>query len=318
VTRPDGSNMTFALFARPKNTTDTPAPRPKTDQAVFGKLSKLETLPHLSDTATRAMALCNNPDSTLAEMSDLIRRDGVLVAGVLKLANSVVYRGSTAVTDLNQAVVRLGMKGCRNVVAAAGMKNMYAKMSPAVRVGCENVLRHSLFVGGLASAVTRTLRLSLGGEEYTAGLLHDIGRLVMWVNSPERVAAVPSGCDSDPAVRAAEKAAFGADHCALGVLFAFKNNLPKPISRAIEHHHDPEVESEFRTLTAVIAFSDAIANHLTTNRNLEHFSLDTEAGFEMLRRLVVSERMLEFPDQLKGLVVGCVRETRTILKSMGE
>jgi putative nucleotidyltransferase with HDIG domain len=310
--------MTFALFSRPKKTSDTPAPRPPAEQAVFGKLSKLEILPHLSDTATRAMALCNNPDSTLAEMAELIRRDGVLATGVLKLANSVVYRGSTAVTDLNQAVVRLGMKGCRNVVAAAGMKNMYAKMTPPVRLGCENVLRHSLFVGGLATAITRTLRLSLGGEEYTAGLLHDIGRLVMWVNSPERFASVPGGCDSDPAVREAEKAAFGADHCALGVLFAFKNNLPKPISKAIEHHHDPEAESEFRTLTAVVALADRIANHLTDHRNLDHFSVDNEPAFVMLRRLVVSERALALPDQLKGLVVACVRETRTILKSMGE
>jgi putative nucleotidyltransferase with HDIG domain len=310
--------MKFSLFSRSKKKTDTPPPRPPAEAKVFGRLSKLETLPHLSDTAARAMALSNDPDSTLNEMADLIRRDGVLATGVLKLANSVVYRGRTTVTDLPQAVVRLGMKGCRNVVAAAGMKNLYAKMSPAVRVGCENVLRHSLFVGGLASAVTRTLRLSLGGEEYTAGLLHDIGRLVMWVNAPERVAAVPSGCDSDPAVRAAEKAAFGADHCALGVLFAFKNNLPKPISRAIEHHHDPEAESEFRTLTAVIAFSDAIANHLTVHRSLDGFHLNTVPGYVMLRRLVASERTAAFPNQLKDLVRGCVRETRTILKSMGE
>lgn len=310
--------MKFSLFSRSKKKTDTPPPRPPAEAKVFGRLSKLETLPHLSDTAARAMALSNNPDSTLNEMADLIRRDGVLATGVLKLANSVVYRGRTTVTDLPQAVVRLGMKGCRNVVTAAGMRNMYAKMSPTVRVGCENVLRHSLFVGGLASAVTRALRLSLGGEEYTAGLLHDIGRLVMLVNAPERVAAVPSGCDSDPAIRAAEKAAFGADHCALGVLFAFKNNLPKPISRAIEHHHDPEAESEFRTLTAVIALSDGIANHLTTHRSLDGFYLNTVPAYLMLRRLVVSERTAAFPNQLKDLVRGCVRETRTILKSMGE
>jgi HD-like signal output (HDOD) protein len=160
--------------------------------------------------------------------------------------------------------------------------------------------------------------LNLGGEEYTAGLLHDIGRLVLLVNAPERFADVPGGCDSDPAVRAAEKEAFGADHCSIGVLFAFKNNLPKPISKAIEHHHHPDAETEFRTLTAVVALADSIANHLTVHRNLDHFSLDTDPTFVMLRRLVVSERAAAFPDQLKGLVVGCVRETRTILKSMGE
>jgi putative nucleotidyltransferase with HDIG domain len=310
--------MKFSLFSRSKKKTDTPPPRPPAEAKVFGRLSKLETLPHLSDTAARAMALSNDPDSTLNEMADLIRRDGVLATGVLKLANSVVYRGSTPVTDLQQAVVRLGMKGCRNVVTAAGMKNMYAKMSPAVRVGCENVLRHSLFVGGLASAITRTLRLSLGGEEYTAGLLHDIGRLVMWVNAPERVAAVPSGCDSDPAIREAEKAAFGADHCAVGGLFATKNGLPPRIARAILHHHTPSAATEDRELTAVVALADGVANYLQVNRRLAGFDLRADPGFGVLQWQVASERIARLTAELPAVVVGCVREARATLKSMGD
>jgi putative nucleotidyltransferase with HDIG domain len=312
--------MTFALFARPKKTTDTPAPRPPAGGDVFAKLSRLETLPHLSDTAVRAMALCNNPDATLGEMADVIRRDGVMAAALLKLANSVVYRGSVEVTDLQQAVVRLGMRGCRGVVAAAGMRNLYAKLTPAVRTTCENVLRHSLFVGGLATAVARSLRLTLGGEEYTAGLLHDIGRVVMCVTAPDLYASLSgSGNDADPAVRAAEVDVFGADHCAVGRLFAVRNNLPARIGKAIQLHHTPEAaEGDTRSLTAVVTLADGIANHLHEHRALDNFPLDTDPAFGMLRRLVVSERVTQFPAELKKLVVGCVRDTRATLKSMAE
>lgn len=310
--------MTFALFARSKKSTDTPAPRKQTGSVVFANLDKLENLPHLSDTTVRAMALANDPDATLAEMAALIRRDGVLAAGLLKVANSVVYRGGSDVTDVQQAVLRIGLRGCANILAAAGVKKMYAKTTPAVKVTCENVLRHSLFVGGLATAIARSLRLALGGDEYTAGLLHDIGRVVMCTNAPTLYADVWSGgSDAGPEVRAAEAGAFGTDHCAVGLLFAVKNNLPARIGKAIQHHHTPEAaEPEFRQLTAVVALADTIANHLTDHRSLDTFTLDTAPAFVMLRRLVVSERAAEFPGQLKGLVVGCVRQTRTVLKSL--
>ncbi len=309
--------MTFALFARTKKTTDTPPPKKPSKSGVFANLDNLEALPHLSDTTVPAMALANDPDSTLADMAALIRRDGVLAAGILKVANSVVYGGS-GVTDVQQAVFRIGLRGSANILAAAGVKTLYAKMTPAVKVSCENVLRHSLFVGGLATAFARHLRLTLGGDEYTAGLLHDIGRVVMLVHAPALYADVwAGGSDAGPEVRAAETAAFGTDHCAIGLLFAVKNNLPARIGKAIQHHHSPEAESEFRTLTAVVSLADAVANHLTEHRSLDTFALDIDPAFEMLRRLVVSERALAFPEQLKGLVVGCVRDTRTVLKSLG-
>lgn len=311
--------MTFALFARPKNSTDTPAPRKPTGSVVIANLDKLEELPHLSDTTVRALALANNPDATLAEMAGLIRRDGVLAASLLKVANSVVYRGSSEVTDVQQAVMRLGLRGCANLLAAAGVKKLYAKMRPTVRVACENVLRHSLFVGSLATAIARSLRLALGGDEYTAGLLHDIGRVIMCVHAPGVYAEVcSSGYDSSPEIRAMEREVFGTDHCAVGVLFTLKNNLPVRIGRAIQNHHDPEAEVEHRQLTAVVALADGIANHLSEHRSLDTFDLDAQPAFAMLRRLVVSERAAEFPGQLKRLVVECVRQTRATLKSLGE
>lgn len=308
--------MSFALFARPKKVTDTPAPRKPTASGVFANLDKLENLPHLSDTTVRAMALTNDPNATLADMAALIRRDGVLAAGLLKVANSVVYRGSSEVTDVQQAVMRIGLRGCANILATAGVKGIYAKQRSAVRVPCENILRHSLFVGGLAVAVARTLGLSLNGEEYTAGLLHDIGRVVMCVHSPDVYAVTAGGADADPAARERERELFGTDHCAVGMMFTVKNALPLRIGKAIQNHHTPDAGSDVRSLTGVIALADSVANHLVQHRDLSRFPLDTDPAFAVLRRVVVSERAAALQRGLPKLVVGCVRETRAILKSM--
>lgn len=141
----------------------------------------------------------------------------------------------------------------------------------------------------------------------------------MCAHAPTLYAGVWSGgSDAAPEVRMDETAAFRTDHCAVGLLFAVKNNLPARIGRAIQHHHAPEAaEPEFRQLTAVVALADGIANHLTEHHSLDAFDLDTQPAFVMLRRLVVSERAAEFPGQLRGIVVECVRQTRTVLKSLG-
>ena len=308
--------MPFALFRRAQPPADTPPPR-LAEQGRFTQLDRLDVLPHLSDTAVRAMALANDPDSTLADMAALIRRDGVLAAATLKLANSVVYRGAREVTDIRQAVLRLGQRGCGGVIAAAGVKNLYARLSPAVRKPCESVLRHSLFVGELASAVARFLRLQFGGEEFTAGLLHDIGRVVMCVNAPDHYAEVCTPArDAHPDGRRMERVAFGTDHCTVGGQFAAKNGLPPRIALAIENHHDPDAESESRPLTAVVALADAIANHLQLERDLATFPLDAHPAFAVLRRLAAADRVLDLQVELRVLVVECVRQARSVLRSM--
>jgi putative nucleotidyltransferase with HDIG domain len=308
--------MTLALFARIQPPADTPPPAP-TLSGLFTQLDRVETLPHLTDTAVRAMALASDPDATLADMAAVIRRDGVLAATTLKLANSVVYRGAKEVTDLLQAVMRLGQRGTGGVIAAAGVRNLYARLSPAVRGPCESVLRHSLFVGELATAVARFLHLRLNGEEFTAGLLHDIGRVVMCVNAPDHYAEVCTPAyDAHPDGRRKEREAFGTDHCTVGGLFAIKNALPARIARAIQHHHDPDGETEFRSLAGVVALSDAIANHLHLERDLSTFPLEENPGFAILRRLAPGERVLDFRAELRLLVVGCVRQARSVLRSM--
>ena len=312
--------MTLALFARPRRAAaDTPPPKPAPPaDALFEKLDKLDAFPLLSDTATRAMSLVNDPDATLADLAAVVKRDGVLAAAVLRQANRTGYGRGGDITDVGQAVMRLGLRGCGGVVAAAGVKGLYSKLPDRVRVPAENVLRHSLFVGGLAAGVAKLLRLGLGGEEYTAGLLHDIGRVVMCVNSPGRYAAVCSAeYDAAPDGRKMEREVFGTDHCAVGALFCVKNNLPTRIGRAVMRHHDPDAEEQHRPLAGVVALADELANHLHLHRTLGTFRLDDSGGYRVLRRLVVRERAAEFCGGLPRLVAGCVRDTRGLLKTLG-
>ena len=152
-------------------------------------LDQIESLPQLPGSAVEAMTLANSPDSTLAEMTAVISRDTVMASAVLKMANSVVYRGSGEVTDLQQAVNRVGFRGCGNLIAGIGMRSVYTRHPPHVVDTCEQVFQHSLLAANLAAAVNRGLFLGLQGEEFSGALLHDIGRVVLCVKAPEVYAA---------------------------------------------------------------------------------------------------------------------------------
>ena len=272
-------------FLTKRKPTPAPArtPAPPADlplnRKLLADLEKVETFPNLSDTATRAMSLVNDPDSSLADMAALVRRDGVLVAALLKVANSPAFRGRSEVADVTDAVGRLGLRGCSQLMSGLGLKGMYDRHPPHVRGSCELVLRHSLFAACVAGGLNQKLQLGMRGDEFTAALLHDIGRIVICVKAADVYlsANLPEYDEADDLL-AQERQAFGTDHTAVGSLFAVKNQLPTPIARAIMNHHAPSREADHKELVALVALADALANHVQLAHNLTGFPLDDSAG----------------------------------------
>lgn len=305
--------MPQALLAkRPAAVARPPLPL---NAQLLADLDKPHTLPHLSDTILKAMTIANDPHSTLADMAALITRDTLLTAGVLKIANSPVYGGTAGTSDVRLAVNRLGLRGCANLISSIGLTGLYKKHPLPVRVACETVLRHSLFAAVLAAAVNKVLRLPLGGEEFTGALLHDIGRLVICVKAPDHYAAAGlSNFDESENVLADERKAYGTDHCAVGGLFALKNNLPKPLGRAISNHHTPARETEHRDLVGLVAFADGLANHIQSQHNVQKFDLDKALAAADVGRRLDRDRVQSLRDKLPGIAVEAVREARRMMK----
>ena len=94
-------------------------------EALKAAASSLSRLPTLPDAATRAMAIAKDPNSSLARLSAVIERDPALAASILKLANSPLYRTSCASVSLHQAVVRLGLRECQNLILTVGMRSLF-------------------------------------------------------------------------------------------------------------------------------------------------------------------------------------------------
>jgi putative nucleotidyltransferase with HDIG domain len=283
-------------------------------QAILKDLEDVESYPMLSETTIWAMAMVDNPNISLAEVADLVRRDAVIAAAVLRRANDPLLGGSP-VDSIQQAVLRVGLQECGKLLSVMGARAMAERHPEVVQQRCDEVHRHSLFVAHLASEMNRAAGLGFGGVEFTAGLLHDIGRVILYVKCPpEFTESAPTSAGGED-VLGVERARFGIDHCELGFHFAERNGLHGQLRRAILGHHRPWEEQEEPELVALVAFANRLTNHAQWGRNVSRYGFSACRAFRALTRRWSGPREDAFIRALPGAVRKALRSTRAVLKS---
>jgi putative nucleotidyltransferase with HDIG domain len=303
--------MPASLLHRRPN---APAARAEVRQAALKDLECLESYPMLSETTIWAMAMVDNPNISLAEVADLVRRDAVIASAVLRRANSAEYAGRP-VDSIQQAVLRVGLQECGKLLCLMGARALAGRHPAGVQERCDEVHRHSLFVANLAGEMNRAAGLGFGGAEFTAGLLHDIGRVILHVKCPPEVTeSAPTSAGGED-VLGAERARFGIDHCQIGAHFAQRNNLPGQLRRAILNHHRPWEERDEPALVALVAFANRLANYAQWEHNVRRYNFAACRAFRALTGGWSGPREESFARALPGVVVRALRSTRSVLKS---
>ncbi|RLM53116.1 HDOD domain-containing protein, partial [Halobellus sp. Atlit-31R] len=152
-------------------------------------------LPTISEVAHALIATLDNEDASAKSVAAIIARDPALTAKTLRLANSSAYGLQVKATTIQQAMTFLGFQATRNLIMAAALTGCF----PAGRCPGFNdkaFWRHSIAAAACARALARRVRFN-ADYAFTAGLLHDIGRLVLVARFPERYQAVLSLRDID-------------------------------------------------------------------------------------------------------------------------
>jgi len=154
--------------------TDGDAYRQKIDEYI-------KNMPSLPTSVAKVLEICNNPQTSPADLNHVISLDPVLVGRVLKLINSAYYSLGQQVTSLVRAIIMLGINTVKNLALSSsiiGIGNL-TKNKAAAGLDMEGFWRHSLCVGVSAKAITkkRGIDPKLLEEYFAAGLFHDIGKI---------------------------------------------------------------------------------------------------------------------------------------------
>ena len=223
-------------------------------------LDGVHTLPSLSSTVMELLSSLNQEDIDNAVLAGKIGRDPALTARTLKLANSSFYGMSFKSKTLREAVSVLGSRTVRRLATSAAMIDTF---SSDIRCGFDvrSLWQHAIAVALCAGELARSSHVNQD-MAYVAGLLHDVGRLVLATQRPADYArAMAYRAEHDCSVLHAERHQFGTDHASVGEALIQHWRLPEELRHAIANHHTVQ-ESENQLLALIVMAADAMAHAL--------------------------------------------------------
>ncbi len=229
--------------------------------------------------ALQAIEIARDPGATLTDFTAIVERDMKLASDILSMANSAVFAGGRPLGSLHQAVLRLGLRQCGNLILSSSIAAAMQKLTVREEWIREILWRHGFVTGIVATHVNRHLRIGFQGEEFAAGLIHDFGRALFATCLPESFAATdPLEFNETALILKHEERITGSNHCDVGAWFASLQKLPMEIVDVVRFHHSPEDSVADPQLTALIAVSDHLANHLQRFDSAENYSVSSNAA----------------------------------------
>jgi len=229
--------------------------------ALIAQAYNLEPLP-LS--AARLASLVADPDSKLASLTDVISLDPSLTVKVLRAANSARLAARSPITNVNDAVIRLGRGTILSVVVGVAARKHLQQPVPEYGLGENALWEHSVAAALVAETVEQICKVNIPPEAFAAALLHDIGKLVLGRFLDKRILELLNEAQEQGHLNPldAEREILKVNHAELGGLIAKKWGLPDSIVKGISFHHHPD-EGEERICDVVCVSNDiAVATGL--------------------------------------------------------
>lgn len=238
---------------------------PITAETIVSKVGILASLPNVYFRVDKAI---NHPARSAADIGAVLRKDMALTARLLRIGNSAFYGFSRRVEDIDEAVRIIGTRQLHDLVLATVVLSQFKGMDARL-VTMQSFWQHSLACGIAARAMAKLRRENNVERFFVAGLLHDIGSLVLYQQFPERAqAALERHLQTDTALEDAERSTLGCDHGAVGAALMTAWTLPQFFREAALNHHSSG-RRPHTPGTAVVHVADLIALSLELGTNGE-------------------------------------------------
>jgi HD-like signal output (HDOD) protein len=202
-------------------------------------LAEVDRIPTLPAVVQEILARAGSQQSSASEMEDLIRQDMVIAGRLLKLVNSPFYGLSKKVSSISQAVAIVGFSSLKSLVLAASASNMMVVELGAYGFKPEGLWKNSIVTAMLARDIAKRCGVSKDDSEeyFLAGLMRDVGMLVLGPILTKHRVILRKRPDSKDDILTRERRAIGFDHCWAGERVSEKWKLPSTLGIVIGKHH---------------------------------------------------------------------------------
>ncbi len=234
-----------------------------TPEELVAKNIKLVSLPEV---CIQVQELADSPHGTAIALGEVISTDTGLSARLLKLVNSAFYGMPSRIDTISRAVNLIGMRELKNLTFAASAAEVFAGIPPDL-VDMAAFWQHSTYTGLLARHLSRHCNILHSERLFTAGLLHDVGRLLIYLKLPEQARhTLEIQLSSRRELCDIENEILGFDHTEVAYALLSEWNLPGNLCATVRYHHRPQDAHDAHLESAILHIADVVAHCAQSTR----------------------------------------------------
>jgi putative nucleotidyltransferase with HDIG domain len=261
------------------------------NESLLNRISQMKSLPSLPTLYSRILKELQQPGASIKRIGEIIAQDVGMTAKILQLVNSAFFGLPRHISSPSQAVSLLGLETVRALVLSIQVFSGFEKTG-IENFSLESLWRHSVNVSQSAHYIARAVRLEQKSidDALMAGLLHDVGKLVLAVNFPDdysKVFALARGEQIE--FWKAEQKVFGSSHAEVGAYLMGLWGLPDAIVESLAYHHRPS-ECPYTSFTSLTAVH--IANVFDHDIDLKEKGIpESQADLEYLQKTGLADQL---------------------------
>lgn len=271
-----------------------------TDETLRGLVSQLPNIPSLPTLYNELIDELAKSEPSTRKVGEIVKKDIGMTVKILQIVNSAFFGLRRRISDSNEAVEFLGLDTISSLTLGLGVISQF-ESTQASTVMLAKLWAHSIAVGVLANKIARSEFPAVAVDAFTAGLLHDIGEVVLAVNLPHQFAQVQEIIANEQILKSeAEKRVFEATHADVGGYLLGLWGLPTQVVEAVAFHHTPNESGSTDTFTALTAVHAANAlHHSSSSDNAEfgkqHYDSEYLAKLGLIEKIPVwQEKFADF------------------------
>lgn len=222
-------------------------------------LRSLKNLPPFPMVAQRALVLLNKPEVSIQELVEVVKFDPAITANILRISNSAYFGLRREIHSLHQALLLLGTQELLKIIIASGATRLFSAPTPGYFTERQGLWRHSVSCGLMVDLLSQELSLQDHATGFTAGLMHDIGKVVLSLFVEQKFHEIMEVVEQQGvSFQTAEKIILGVDHAEMGGEMARMWDFPDRLRLAITYHHLDKPEAYTDDLILLVYLADIL------------------------------------------------------------
>ncbi len=250
-------------------------------------LSNTEALPTLPPIAAQVFQIASNEQSSADDLANVIMLDQSLTSKLLKIVNSAFYGFRQKIGTVKQAIVILGLDDIVNLAIGLSATRVFNVQSPCQFFDPKNLWHHSIGTAIIARTLCNNLPAYQQQGIFTAGLLHDLGRIIFLEQFPELYQSLNSKIKKHGLlIFELEEEMFGLNHASIGKLISKNWNMPDYLVEAIAYHHQPSLAARHQLTAAIVGLADYLYHQVVkTDEIADGYSRLTVSHLKILQSM---------------------------------